>query len=91
MKESIINVQNLRNAWKVVRLKDSSGGADGINIQDYGRNSGRNLERLSKLLSKGQWKPCPYVDAQIPKSGGDVRLIGLASVEDKIVQTAKKI
>ena len=54
MKESIINVQNLRNAWKVVRLKDSSGGADGINIQDYGRNSGRNLERLSKLLSKGQ-------------------------------------
>lgn len=50
MKESIINVQNLRNAWKVVRSKDSSGGADGINIQDYGRNSGRNLERLSKLL-----------------------------------------
>lgn len=90
MKESIINVQNLRNAWQVVRSKDSSGGADGINIQDYGRNSGRNLVRLSKLLSKGQWKPCPYVDAQIPKSGGDVRLIGLASVEDKIVQTAIK-
>ena len=90
MIESIINVQNLRDAWKTVRSKESSGGADGISIQDYGQNSGRNLERLNKLLSEERWKPCPYVDAKIPKSGGDVRLIGLASIEDKIVQTAIK-
>lgn len=91
MKDSIIEIKHLRYAWDIVRTKDSSGGIDGKSIKDYGRNIGRNLERLHRELAGGKWKPMTSVDFNIPKADGGVRTIGLSVVEDKIVQTAIKM
>ena len=52
MKESIIEVKNLRNAWNAVRMKESAGGIDGTSVEEYGRNIGRNLEKLHCELAK---------------------------------------
>ena len=90
MKESIIEVQNLRNAWNAVRTKESAGGIDGTSVEEYGRNIGRNLEKLHCALAEGRWTPKPYVDLRIPKPDGGERTIGLSVVENKIVQTAIK-
>ena len=90
MKESIIEVKNLRNAWNAVRTKESAGGIDGTSVEEYGRNIGRNLEKLHCALAEGRWTPKPYVDLRIPKPDGGERTIGLSVVEDKIVQTAIK-
>lgn len=90
MKESIIEVENLRNAWNAVRTQESTGGIDGMSIEEYGRNIERNLEKLNSALADGKWRPMPYLDLRIPKSDGGERTIGLSVVEVKIVQTAIK-
>ena len=52
MKESIIEVKILRNAWNAVRTKESAGGIDGTSVEEYGRNIGRNLEKLHCALAE---------------------------------------
>ena len=37
MKESIIEVKNLRNAWNAVRTKESAGGIDWTSIEGIQR------------------------------------------------------
>ena len=52
MKESIIEVKNLRNAWNTVRTKESAGGIDGTSVEEYERNIGRNLDKLHCTLAE---------------------------------------
>lgn len=52
MIESIIVVKNLRNAWNAVRTKESAGGIDGTSVEEYGRNIGRNLDKLHCTLAE---------------------------------------
>lgn len=61
MKESIIEANNLRNAWNAVRTKESAGGIDGTSVEEYGRNIGMNLKKLHCALAEGRWTPKPYV------------------------------
>ena len=52
MKESIIEVKNLRSAWNAVRTKESAGAIDGTSAEEYGRNIGRNLKKLHCALAE---------------------------------------
>jgi RNA-directed DNA polymerase len=69
------------------RLKeDKSPGLDGQSVGDYRMNLGPNLQDLLQRIHRGSYRPQPSLRREILKENGKTRPLGLACVEDKIVQ-----
>lgn len=82
--------RTLLYAWKQVRAKGSAGGIDGLTIKDIDYQISKILTGLMDDLTKGNWKPQPYLRITIPKKNNERRKLGLLTVRDKIVQQAIK-
>ena len=82
--------RTLLRAWNAVKEKGSTGGVDGMTIQNFEQNLERNLAALRKELADGSWIPEPYLKITIPKNESERRTLGLLSVRDKIVQQTIK-
>ncbi|MFB3104310.1 MAG: hypothetical protein ACE1ZA_05210, partial [Pseudomonadales bacterium] len=71
------------------RLKpDKAPGEDGLSVEDYEANLQSNLRDLESRLQRGAYRPRPSLRKDIPKGNGKTRPLGIACVEDKIVQRA---
>ena len=67
------------------RLKrGKSPGIDGVTLEDYEAN----LRDLLSRLHRGAYRPQPSLRKLIPKGNGKTRPLGIACVEDKLVQRA---
>ena len=90
---SLCSFQLLNKAWKIVKSKGSSGGIDGISIDDFEKEKHKEIISLSEELKAGNWKPQPYLEIEIAKkkNPNEVRKLGMTAVRDKIVQQALKI
>ena len=63
-------------------------GADGITWQMYGEELTDNLSDLHQRLHQGAYRATPVLRVEIPKPDGGVRKLGIAALEDKILQRA---
>jgi group II intron reverse transcriptase/maturase len=63
-------------------------GVDGVNHKLYAENLNERLEDLTLRVQRGAYKPFPCRRCYIPKAGGQKRPLGVAALEDKIVQWA---
>jgi group II intron reverse transcriptase/maturase len=61
---------------------------DGVEYDDYVGDADVNIKDLHLRLHKGTYKALPSLRRYIPKQGGGMRPLGIAAVEDKIVQRA---
>ncbi len=61
---------------------------DGVRWEDYGRNLEARLADLHERVQSGRYRATPSRRAYIPKADGRLRPLGIASLEDKIVQRA---
>jgi RNA-directed DNA polymerase len=61
---------------------------DGVTWASYGMNLEANLEGLHRRVHSGAYRPSPSRRAYIPKADGRQRPLGIATLEDKIVQRA---
>ena len=68
--------------------RDATPGIDGVTWEHYGVNLQRNLEDLHARVHRGAYRAKPSRRAYIPKSDGRQRPLGIASLEDKILQRA---
>ena len=68
--------------------RDAAPGVDGVTWEHYGANLQRNLEDLHARVHRGAYRAKPSRRAYIPKSDGRQRPLGIASLEDKILQRA---
>jgi RNA-directed DNA polymerase len=66
----------------------ASPGADGVTWQDYGQDLVANLRDLHDRVHSGRYQARPSRRAYIPKADGRLRPLGIAALEDKIVQRA---
>jgi group II intron reverse transcriptase/maturase len=66
----------------------ASPGADGLMVEKYREELGRNIKELWERVQEGSYEPMPSLRRYIPKSDGRMRPLGIASLEDKIVQRA---
>lgn len=76
----------LAKAFKQVRRNGGAAGADGVTIAEYERGIGLRLKRLHERLMSGSYCPQEVLGVEIPKASGGVRLLGIPTVEDRIVQ-----
>ncbi len=82
-----ITTDLLQEAYKDLK-KDAAPGLDGVTWQQYGEKLGENLSNLHEKVQSGKYRATPSKRIWIPKPDGKQRPIGIAVVEDKIVQQA---
>jgi retron-type reverse transcriptase len=92
----IIDLRNLRNAWRRVASNKGkrSAGIDKMTVGRIRKEIGemRFLEELRIELRTGAYRPSPSRRKLIPKPGkpGKFRPLGIPTVKDRIVQSAIK-
>ena len=80
-----IDVAQLRESY--LNLNRSAGaGVDGVGWKDYQDSLSENLSNLHTVLHSGRYRALPSKRSRIAKEDGSERNLGIASLEDKIVQ-----
>ena len=82
-----INEESLKAAYYVIK-RDAAPGEDGVTWEEYGADLDRNLADLCTRVHRGSYRATPSRRVEIPKPDGGKRPLGIASLEDKIVQCA---
>src|SRR5690349_1266099 len=82
-----VTTSRLRRAYWAISPK-AAPGVDWVTWDDYGRNLEANLRDLHGRVQSGRYRAKPSRRAYIPKPDGRMRPLGIASLEDKIVQRA---
>ena len=75
-------------AWKRVKANRGSAGVDGLTIQTTAEYLKTHWPRIRESLQNGSYRPQPVRRVQIPKSGGDMRELGIPTVTDRLIQQA---
>ena len=68
--------------------KSAAPGVDGVTWSDYEANLEANIEDLHSRIHRGAYRAKPARRVWISKSDGRQRPLGVASLEDKLVQQA---
>jgi len=63
-------------------------GVDGISIEDYPRWAKQHWAATRRALERGYYSPQPVRRVEIPKPTGGVRLLGVPTVNDRVIQQA---
>ena len=82
-----INPESLQRAFDGLKPK-AAPGVDGITWHMYEEGLTARLRDLADRVHKGAYRATPVRRVEIPKPGGGVRKLGIAALEDKIVQRA---
>jgi len=80
-----VTQERLRDAFMNIKRK-ASPGIDGVTWAQYERDLGSNIADLHARLHRGAYHVKPSRRAYIPKADGRMRPLGIAALEDKIVQ-----
>jgi RNA-directed DNA polymerase len=82
-----VDVDRLRAAYRALSPK-AAAGVDGVTWRSYGQDLEVNLQDLHARLHRGAYRARPSRRVFIPKADGRLRPLGIAALEDKIVQRA---
>ena len=82
-----VNLDRLRAAYWAIRPQ-AAPGVDGVTWADYGQDLEENLRDLHRRVHSGAYRAKPSRRAYIPKADGRQRPLGIAALEDKILQRA---
>jgi retron-type reverse transcriptase len=68
--------------------RQAASGVDGVTWDSYKAHLGENVRALHARLHQGRYRTQPLRRVYIPKADGTQRPLGIACLEDKIVQQA---
>lgn len=86
--EQILSPTNLNKAYKRVKSNDGSGGIDKMEVESLGDYLVNNKEKLMHSILGGTYRPNPVRRVDIPKEGKKMRMLGIPTVVDRVVQQA---
>ncbi|MBF8982029.1 group II intron reverse transcriptase/maturase [Lutibacter sp. B2] len=86
--ERIVSKRNLYEAYKRVKKNKGSHGVDGMRVDELLTYLQGNVSSLISNLLSGKYKPQPVRRVEIPKSNSGVRLLGIPTVVDRLIQQA---
>jgi group II intron reverse transcriptase/maturase len=82
-----VTVDRLRGAYRAIS-PNAAAGVDGVTWRDYGSDLEANLRDLHARVHRGAYRARPTRRVFIPKPDGRLRPLGVAALEDKILQRA---
>src|SRR6266446_3363764 len=82
-----VTTKLLRGSFYALK-RDAAPGVDGVTWQEYETDLDEKLVDLHRRIHRGTYRAQPSKRAYIPKADGRQRPVGIAALEDKIVQQA---
>ena len=82
-----VDVDRLRDAYRAIN-PNAAPGVDEVTWAAYGQDLEDNLRGLHQRLHAGRYRARPTRRVYIPKTDGRLRPLGIAALEDKILQRA---
>jgi len=86
--EMILERRNMFRALEQVRANKGAPGVDGINVSKIGGYLRRHWDKIKADLLQGTYIPFPVRRKEIDKPDGGIRLLGIPTVLDRIIQQA---
>jgi RNA-directed DNA polymerase len=86
--EWILSRDNLNLAYKRVKANKGSHGVDGMKVDELLSFLKQHGETLRQSILVGEYVPQPVRRVEIPKPDGGVRLLGIPTVVDRLIQQA---
>ena len=86
--ERIISPDNLLKAYKAVQRNKGCSGIDKMSCEQMLPWLLANKDALIRSLLDGSYRPNPVKRVEIPKDNGKMRLLGIPTVIDRLVQQA---
>ena len=86
--EQIFSRSNLFEALERVQANGGAAGVDGMTVEELPAHLKTHWESIRAKLEAGTYQPSPVRRVEIPKPSGGVRLIGIPTVQDRLIQQA---
>jgi group II intron reverse transcriptase/maturase len=86
--EKILRASNLTQSSKAVIRNKGAGGIDGMQVNELETYLQENRERLINQIRTGRYIPQAIRGQEIPKGNGKVRVLGIPTVVDRMLQQA---
>ncbi len=80
--------ENMIIALKRVVRNAGSPGVDGMTVDDLKQHCIKHWTRIKQELLEGTYKPSPVRKEEIRKLGGGMRMLGIPTVMDRLIQQA---
>ena len=81
----------IMKAYRKVKANRGAAGIDKESIEDFERNLKDNLYKIWNRMSSGCYFPPPIKAVEIPKDDGNIRLLGVPTISDRIAQMVVKL
>lgn len=86
--EQVVERNNLLQALHRVERNKGAAGVDGMTIKSLRSFLMNNWQRIRDALLNGTYQPLPVRRVEIPKPDGGIRLLGIPTVIDRLIQQA---
>ena len=86
--DRVLEKRNLYNAYKQVFANKGAAGIDGMSVNELLPWLMENVNELIDCIKAGKYTPKPVLRIEIPKPDGGVRLLGIPTVVDRLIQQA---
>lgn len=86
--ESILERENMNRAYKQVVSNKGAPGVDGMTVGQLRGYLDRHWAKIEESLLDGSFEPMPARRKEIEKLDGGVRLLGIPTVLDRLIQQA---
>jgi RNA-directed DNA polymerase len=88
MLEEILDIRNVEKALKQVTANKGAGGIDGMQTDELRDYLDANWQTLKTSILEGTYRPQAVRKVEIPKPKGGTRMLGIATVKDRLLQQA---
>ena len=86
--EQILSPTNMNRAYKKVKSNNGSGGIDKMEVESLRDYLVANKDKLIQSILGGTYRPNPVRRVEIPKENGKMRMLGIPTVIDRVIQQA---
>ncbi|HOV79848.1 MAG TPA: group II intron reverse transcriptase/maturase [Bacillota bacterium] len=86
--EQMLARDNMLLAYKRVKHNGGAPGVDGVTVEQLQAHLIQHWETVKNQLLTGTYRPMPVKRVEIPKPGGGIRLLGIPTVLDRLIQQA---
>lgn len=86
--EQILSRDNMNKAYKRVKANKGSHGIDGLTVDELLHYLKEHGQELRQSLVESRYRPQAVRRVEIPKPDGGIRLLGIPTVVDRVIQQA---
>ena len=86
--EKIFDRDNMNLAYRKVKANKGKHGVDGMTVEELLPFLKQNGNRIRQSIQEGTYRPKPVRRVEIPKPDGGIRLLGIPTVLDRVIQQA---